>query len=54
MKITHLYNSKDNKDMVLEINEDLLTPEGEPIMVEITVKEYEAKSGKKVKEGEQE
>lgn len=54
MKITYIYDSKHNKDMVLVVNEDLLTPEGEPIMVEITVQEYEEKFGKKVKEGEQE
>ncbi len=53
MKVTHIYNSKDDKDKVLEVNEDLLTPEGEPIIVEITVEEYEAKTGKKIKEGKQ-
>lgn len=53
MKVTHYYDSNRDKDKVLEVNEDSLTPEGEPIMVEITVKEYEKKSGKKVKEGKQ-
>ena len=53
MSQEHFYDSKHNKNNVLEINNDLLTPEGEPIIVEITVEEYEKKSGKKVKEGKQ-
>jgi hypothetical protein len=53
MKQEHYYDSKHNKDKVLEMNLDLLTPEGKPIIVEITVEEYEKKTGKKVKEGKQ-
>jgi len=53
MRQEHHYDSKHNKDKVLEVNLDRLTPEGEPLMVEITVEEYEKKTGKKVKEGKQ-
>lgn len=52
-KAKHVYNSKANKHVVLEINEDELDPNGEPVIVEIPVEEYERKTGKKVKEGVQ-